>query len=194
MNDHSALPGLEGSLPVYERVCEASGAVSAAELERQTELSVDDLRSRLDLLVAYGLLDRRTHGYTVRCQPDEGAERWRQRAADRAEQLHAVVEARVGTEATDVVSDAACLGDDGRRYAAVEADAETELSALLDRIEAAPSTPAGVVVTAAAEDANEIQRLVDDVERSDRIALEMVDAEVVETERGFDYRSYLEAP
>lgn len=83
---------------------------------------------------------------------------------------------------------------DGDRFAVVDADGRTTLSEFLDAAEAARTDPdVGVVVRAPAEDANAIQRLVDEVEDTSDAAFEMVDAEVVETADGYQYRSYLTA-
>ncbi len=83
---------------------------------------------------------------------------------------------------------------DGNRFAVVDADERTTLPALLDAAEAARSdADAGVVVRAPAEDTDAIRRLVDELEDASDAAFELVDAEVVETAEGDQYRSYLTA-
>jgi hypothetical protein len=185
------LPGLESSLSAYEAVLEweREGAVPVEVLAERTDETREGLRRSLGLLVAYGLLDRTPEGYVVRCRPDESVERWRARAADRAETLHEAVSRATGDGPGDGTG---TLQKDGARYDAVAVDARTGLEDLLGRVEGAPTDGRdGVVLTAPGEDANEVQRLVDDLERSDRSSLEMVDAEVVELTTGFEYRSYL---
>lgn len=83
---------------------------------------------------------------------------------------------------------------DGDRFAVVDADERTTLRAFLDAAEAVRTeSDVGVVVRAPAEDANAIQRLVDEIEDAPDAAFEMVDAEVVETADDYQYRSYLTA-
>lgn len=190
MNDHIGLPRIDASLTVYQIVCESDpqSAVTAEEVRRHVDGVVNDPESVLDLLVAYGLLDRSTDGYTIRCGPTEDVSQWRDRGARRAEALYEAVHGRLGTDVSP-----SSAGDADPRYAVVEVEADTSLSAVLDRIEAAsPDEHAGVVLTTPAEAATTVQRLVDDIEDSDRSTLEMVDTEVVDTDSGLQYRSYLD--
>jgi hypothetical protein len=80
---------------------------------------------------------------------------------------------------------------DGDRFAVVDADGRTTLAAFLDAAAAVQDAADGVVVRAPAEVATAVQRLVDEVEDAPDAAFEMVDAEVVETADGYQYRSYL---
>lgn len=193
MSDRRRLPRLGESLSVYRSVRDISTETPASVAEVADGLGgspeEDDLRRQLDLLVAYGLLDRRTEGYTLRCRPDDPVERWQALAADRAAVLHEAV-----ARETDETTDAAVLESDGRRYAVVEVRGQTTLDELFGRVKTVRTDDtAGVVLTTPGETANELKRLVDDVEASGRSNLEMVDAEVVEAGDGFQYRSYLEA-
>ena len=88
-------------------------------------------------------------------------------------------------------SDVRVVVRDGERFAVVDADERTTLPEFLDAVAGVRGDDDGVVVRAPGADANAIQRLVDAVEETPDAALEMVDAEVVETDAGYQYRSYL---
>jgi len=86
------------------------------------------------------------------------------------------------------------LDRDGRRFAVVDADRRTTVPEFVDAAAAVRSDPdTGVVVRAPGEDASAVQRLVDEVAESSDAAFELFDTEMVETEAGDQYRSYLTA-
>jgi hypothetical protein len=86
------------------------------------------------------------------------------------------------------------LDRDGRRFAVVDADGRTTVPEFVDAAAAARSDPdTGVVVRAPGEDASAVQRLVDEVAESSNAPFEVFDTEMVETDAGYQYRSYLTA-
>jgi hypothetical protein len=189
MDDHPDLPRLADSLTIYRIVCDVhpQAAVSAEDVRRHAGEAVDDVVSLLDMLVAYGLLDRSADGYTPRCRPADDLDRWRHQGARRAEVLYEAV------HGGDTVTPRLRARD--RTYTVVEVEADDTLDTVSDRLATAATSAAdtvGVALTTPAEAANELQRLVDDIERTERFALEMADTEVVETNSGLRSRSYLE--
>lgn len=101
---------------------------------------------------------------------------------------------RVAGETDGSASAVRVVVRDENQFAVVDADGRTTLPALLDAVSGVQRDDVdGVVVRAPGEDANAIQRLVDGVEDAPDESLEMVETEVIETEAGYQYHSYLMA-
>lgn len=116
------------------------------------------LSARLDLSVAYGLLDRTGDGrYRVRCPPDAPHERWRDRYEERADALYQRV---ARTDGADRIT------HEGEQYRDVRVPDGTSLDPVADAV--AASTPengsaAGVVLRSSPEFADRVQRMADDL-------------------------------
>lgn len=167
-----SLPAIDDCLETYLTAHAAFGdeSFSAGALEDRdgtVEATTPCLEDRLALLVAYGLFERLDDDrYRVRCSPEDAPERWRARAAERAEALHRLVsdlaadrQPLAGEDDPDpellewdgdaFVSVLVSERDDGRSVA-------TRAATALDRTEAA-----GIVLRTAGARAGHAQRIAD---------------------------------
>lgn len=180
MSAADSLPAIDGCIDLYLAVADAFGAESfdlddlgraLPPVDRPDGVGPPDRdreRRLLDLLVAYGLLDRTGDGaYRVRCAPDGDASEWESRAAARARELHRRTRRRatVRRRSTDESSGRApTVAHDGEEFRSVFVDRDTDLesvvAALSPRRDDATES-AGVVFRAPGEAANRAQRLAD---------------------------------
>jgi hypothetical protein len=157
------LPVIDDCLDLYLQIHERFGT-STFRPERLAEDAADvdrPLTHLLDLLVAYGLLDRRADGqYRIRCAPDDDLDRWRTAADSRAERLHRLV----GRESDGAPVAADLLTHEGGTFVSVhvgpDADFDAVETALVDALTVRASRD-GVVVRSPGDLAADVQRFAD---------------------------------
>jgi len=129
----------------------------------------DSLTRLLDLLTAYGLLDRHQDGrYRVRCEPDEGLDRWRASAATRVEALHRRVRRTVdlSPEERTRSPEPETIRYDGNLFVSVLVKDAADLDAARADVRAAMDDHpeyGGVVLRSPGELAAEVQRFADEL-------------------------------
>lgn len=197
------LPRLEACLSLYSDIWDAFGTDrfepdDLARHERARELRLpDDPRLHLELLVAYGLLDRINGSeFCIRCPPNESA--WQDRFADRAEQLYSAVQA-VREKRTR--SGARCVTHRGRTYARIDVAENATVETVANRIDAFVEMDRlrdGVVLCCPADQAGIAQSIADglgDPNESGTIlslAFEKVASEVTGTDTdALQFRLYI---
>jgi hypothetical protein len=176
MSTSSSLPALDQCVDVYAAVWRRYGddpfTVDALLSEFEgPQYGIDpatvDVPRHLDLLTAYGLLDRDDEGYRLRCRPDEDVDAWQERQVGRVERLHDAV--RTARE-EGALADAGETGESafaryrGERYAPVafaDVDDDADLVAFATEALSGDERVAGVVVRAPGTDAREVQDLGD---------------------------------
>ncbi|AZH24538.1 hypothetical protein [Haloplanus aerogenes] len=186
----NTLPAVEDCLDLYLRIHDHFGTETFTRERLAEVVDHDDdrpLRRLLELLVAYGLLDRRGERYSVQCAPDDGIDRWRAVAVARAERLHRLVARRESV--TDAATRDDSLAHDGETFASVYVDDTDDVdaveTALVDALTAHPACD-GVVLRAAGDLAATVQRVADRLSahgverrpwRFEKTATELVGAE-----------------
>lgn len=176
MSTTETLPSIDDCIDLYAQIHDryGDGTFDPDDLRRQSgtreETGVEDSQSLtrlLDLLVAYGLLDRHSDGrYRVRCDPDETPDRWRAKASTRVESLYQRVQ-RTTTPSRDRPTDDTgpdTLSHEGDAFVSVYVTSTADLdSTRADVRTAADERPefAGIVLRSPGELAGEIQRFAD---------------------------------
>lgn len=161
----------------------------------------DEPERHLNLLVAYGLLDRMDDGrYRIRCAPDDDLESWQERQAIRTEAIYQYVQRQQADRPmTGERSDH--LQRHGATFTDVFIDAEIGFAELIAQIAASMEDTSdidGVVLRAPAELTGHVQQLADDLcdregtDDADRGPFEKITADVVgEHKDDLEYRLYL---
>lgn len=188
------LPALETCVSLYVDVWEWFGEDRfetrdlAVELhERKRDSPAFDGRGPdryLELLVAYGLLDRvGDDAYRVRCTPDDTELEWQDSFADRGERLYsAVYSMRDERPATD--SNDHLVTYRGRTYVSVPVDPDTEAGEVAGRVRVLHDDGelnGGIALRCRADEARNAQHVADaliDGEVRLPVALEKVNSEV----------------
>lgn len=162
------LPRLEACLSLYSDIWDAFGTDrfepdDLARHERATtrELRLpDDPRHHLELLVAYGLLDRINGSeFCIQCPPNEPA--WQDRFADRAEQLYSAVRAVREKRAR---SGERCITYRERTYVWIDVAENATVETVANRIDAEMDRLRdGVVLCCPADQAGIAQSIADDL-------------------------------
>lgn len=167
------LPQLDACIDLYSDIWDVFGTdhfeteALIAELRERapgdTHLP-DDPRRYLELLVAYGLLDRITEeSYCVRCPPNETERAWQDRFVDRAEQLYTAARA-VHEERTR--SDERHITFRDRTYVSIGVTDETTVETVGKRITELVEMDrlrAGIVLCCPADQASIAQSIADDL-------------------------------
>lgn len=166
-----SLPAMDDCLETYLTAYAAFGErpFSAAELVERG-LDVDspnsDVDRRLNLLVAYGLLDQfDDERYRLRCSPDEGVTRWQERALERVDMVHRLVTDAMAKrqEPSDDLR-AELIRWDGDAFASVFVSERDDLESVATTATTAFScgeSVAGIVLRTAGEAAGHAQQLAD---------------------------------
>jgi len=179
MSTSSSLPDLDEAVDCYLAVWRRHGddPFTADALLSEFEAhqygidpATTDVPATLDLLTAYGLLDREDGEYWIRCRPDEDVGAWLERQEPRVERLHRAV--RTAREESPDAGDGGNEQYRGERYAPVAFDAVDDAADLLARATESLSGDdrlAGVVVRAPGTVAGEVQDVVDRSERLEKV-------------------------
>lgn len=184
MSTSSSLPDLDKSVDCYLAVWRRYGndpftadALLSEFEARQYGIdpATTDVPATLDLLTAYGLLDREDGEYWIRCRPDEDVGAWLERQEPRVERLHRAV--RTAREESPDAGDGGNEQYRGERYAPVAFDAVDDAADLFARATGSLSGDeesdgerlAGVVVRAPGTVAGEVQDVVDRSERLEKV-------------------------
>lgn len=174
------LPAIDDCIDLYVQVHDLYGAdvFDPDDMSRRvrtrvagTDLPTDvrSLTRLLDLLCAYGLLDRHHDGrYQVRCAPDESLDRWRAKTATRVESLHHRVDRATNPARDEPTGDSgrATLRHEGDAFASVRVSHPGDLdSARADIPTAMDEHPecAGIVLRSPGELAAAVQRFADEL-------------------------------
>jgi hypothetical protein len=206
------LPRLDACLSLYSRVWDAfgterfeTGDLLAEGDERGTAydvLSTGDPNRYLELLVAYGLLDRLDDNtYRVRCRPDGTERGWQEQFDDRAERLYDAARA-MREERTIAGSEEGTITYRERTYASVvvEKDATVEIVAgRIDELVGMERLNAGIALRCPADRADGVQAIADDLTDPTKVAeisspfvFEKVNSEVKGTDNdALQFRLYL---
>lgn len=181
-----------------------------AEYERDICLITgsDEPERHLDLLAAYGLLERNDDGrYWIRCPPDESVERWHQALRPQLETVHEWVH-RLKRRRTDDpdsdengTEDAIVARRNGKPYASIDLDEDATFRAIVpeltESIDRHPDV-AGVTLRSPAALTGDVQQLADRLCSAETMAeidcprFEKVTSEVVgEHKNNLEYRLYL---
>jgi hypothetical protein len=155
-----SLPALDACVRLHATAHERFGTEPFAPdaIDDPDEGRNRTLSARLDLLVAYGLLDRTGDGrYRVRCPPDSPLDRWRDRYDERAEALYGRIAQSDGADR---------IAHGGAVYRSVRVADGASLDAVADAV--AASAPddgdaAGVILRSSPEFADRVQRMADDL-------------------------------
>lgn len=180
MSPPETFPAIDACIDLYVTVHDRYGmdAFDPDDLSRRsctrddgTNLPADtrSLTRRLDLLVAYGLLERRDDGrYRVRCAPEEGLDRWRIDATNRIEALYRRVHRAMGTSGDDPDDGGgrAQLRHDGAVFAGIRVSKPGDLDSAPSTVRAVLDEHpecAGIVFRSPGELAAEVQRFADEL-------------------------------
>jgi len=179
MTPSEQLPAIDACIDLYTRLYDRHGR-AAFDPESLSRRSADgdeeppgdeSLPRLLDLLVAYGLLDRTREGrYRVRCAPDERLDRWQARTATRVETLHGLVPRTTsgspGRSPSGSGGGRETLRHAGDEFASVRVTGADDLDsvtiALREALAEAPSA-VGVVLRSPGDLAADVQRLADEL-------------------------------
>ncbi|MFB6102171.1 MAG: hypothetical protein ABEJ73_06355 [Haloplanus sp.] len=169
---NSTLPAIDDCLDIYRRIYDHFGT-AAFSPERLADALDPDARASdgrslthlLDLLVAYGLLERRgRERYRIRCAPDESLDRWRTVAVSRTRRLHRLVDGTVPFSDGSVSQVDDALSHGGETFASVPVDHPDDFdaveTAVVGRFDARPAC-AGVVLRSPGDLAAAVQRFAD---------------------------------
>lgn len=148
---------------------ELSQRLGDCDDETRLPAETHSLTRLLNLLTAYGLLDRRIDGhYQVRCVPDEEVDRWRARAVTRVDTLYQRVRG-TATSSEDERTDGPgpeTIRHDGEPFVSVflrdAADFDAARTTVRNAMEDYPDY-AGVVLRSPAELAAKVQRFADEL-------------------------------
>lgn len=174
MPDSETLPDFHNCIDLYLQIHDLYGTdvFDPEDLSRRLNLrdtgsdlptDVRPLTRLLDLLSAYGLLDRhRDSRYGVRCEPDESLDRWRAKTATRVESLYQRVHQTTSSSRDEPTgaSGREELWNDGDAFVSVRVADTTDLESVQTAMEEHPEC-AGVVLRSSGELAAEIQRFAD---------------------------------
>lgn len=203
-----SLPRLDECLSLYQTVWERfeEESFTVAKLTHREpadepdafDIDGDERRCSLDLLTAYGLLERdSTDRYRVRCRPGESLEDWRRKSESPLEIVHR--ELRYRRDGASDGHHADHLHHRGEHYVSVRLDedvpTETAVETIVEATTRAPNA-SGVAVRSPAALAGRVQRLADrlcDADPTDGdTTFEKVTANVVgEHKDALEYRLYL---
>lgn len=167
------LPEVDVCVALYLDAWEAFGddrfegrdlVVELAERDRESPALSGGPGRYLELLVAYGLLDRvGEDAYRVRCTPEDTELEWQDRFADRAERLYGTVYS-FRDERTAADSRERLVTYRGRTYVSVFVDADADVEAVADRARAladAGELHGGLALRCPADEARTAQRVAD---------------------------------
>lgn len=178
MPDTETLPDFDNCIDLYVQIHDLFGTdvFDTDDLSRRLETRdtgselPTDLRPMtrlLDLLSAYGLLDRLRDGrYRVRCEPDESLDRWRAKTATRVESIYERVHQTMGPyrDEPTVGSGREELWNDGDAFVSIRLTDSTDLQSAQTFVQAAMkdrSECAGIVLCSPGELAAKVQRFAD---------------------------------
>lgn len=170
MASNQTLPAIDDCIDLYIQIHDDFGTEAFAPEEvaaRVDDLSADEhsLVRLLNLLVAYGLLDRNDDGqYRVRCAPNESLDRWRAAATSRVEFLHRLVQRTTIPESATDDAGGDSLRYEGDAFASVYVDDAGDLDSAETAIENALAEQpecVGIVLRSPGDVAAEVQRFAD---------------------------------
>ncbi|WP_433632895.1 hypothetical protein [Halomicrococcus sp. NG-SE-24] len=176
MSTSSPLPVLDQCVDLYMAIWRQYGddAFTVNSLLNDLEgrrhgidLATVDVSRELDLLIAYGLLDREDdESYRIRCYPDRDVHFWQEKQKARVEQLYEAVQAaRNEGEASDA-NETEFDRYQGERYAQItfdDVDDVADFVTLADKSLSSDGRPTGVVVRAPGTEAGDVQDFADRV-------------------------------
>lgn len=166
----------------------------------------DEPRRGLDLLVAYGLLERDDERYRVRCRPNENVEDWHRDVRPQLEAVHRRVgrlqrRRRDGPDSENEPGEGPVVRREGDTYVAIDVEEDAPFLEIAANVtESATRQPdtAGVALCAPADLAGAVQQLADRLCSADAMAevgrprFEKVTSDVVgEHKDDLEYRLYL---
>lgn len=162
------LPAADACLDLYATLydCYGTDAFDRDDLSRPTD--DESLTRRLELLVAYGLVDRRADGdYQVRCSPDESLDRWRAKGAARCESLYHRIQRTTpaGDDASDH-ADSETVTREDRTFAGVRVTDSADFDSVRATLRTAMANHPecdGVVLRSSGVGAAAVQRLADEL-------------------------------
>ncbi|WP_327053693.1 hypothetical protein [Halomicrococcus gelatinilyticus] len=179
MSTSSSLPDLDEAVDCYLAVWRrygddpftADALLSEFEAHQHgIDPATVDVPAALDLLTAYGLLDREDGEYWVRCRPDEDVDAWLEQQERRIERLHRAV--RTAREESPDAGNGGSEQYLGEQYAPVAFDDVDDAADLLARATESLSgdeRAARLVVRAPGTAAGEVQDVVDRSERLEKV-------------------------
>jgi hypothetical protein len=160
------LPAVDDCVDLYLRIHDHFGTTAFSPNRLADSIDHDDaddgrsLAHLLELLVAYGLLDRpATDRFRIRCAPDDELEQWRAATIARTERLRRLVDGRADTPTGDDT-----LSHDGATFTSVRVDADADFDAVERAIaESAAAARDGVVLRSPGDFAAAVQQFADRV-------------------------------
>lgn len=198
------LPELDNCVTVYHSVWDEFETDTFSVSDLVVELHRRDIdndildgggpRRQLNLLVAYGLLEKVSDDrYRIRSQPEETQLDWWERLEERVEILHdAVHETREDESSAD---DRPLLTYRGRTYVSIFVDTETQLPEVIDALRDLEQLHDGVALRSPATMANDVQDIADTLSEDDRDdirSFEKVNSEVKGTDSSdLEFRLYV---
>ncbi len=207
MTTGTSLPTIDDCLEAYLTAYAAFGedpfsSSDLADRVDEIDMSEPDGAHRLELLVAYGLVDRiGDDRYRIRCRPDESAAQWQERAAERAATVRRLVAGRMADRGTPA-DDSDLLSHDGEPFASVfvsEGDDVETVATMAATALARDDSLAGIVLRGAGSRADHLQRIGDEL--CDSAVVERTDLErsfekegtdlVGESKDALEFRSFL---
>lgn len=216
MSSDDSLPRIDRCVTLYLTVWDLfeDRSFTPEELTRrliQHDRAIDattgssEPRVSLDLLVAYGLLERvEADTYRIRCAPDADVDQWERDRRSQLQRLHERVQQRKRQPNTDPAEAPAaegCLRRRGETFSSLRVEADSTFqdvsTAIVDRSDRESDT-AGIVLRSPADLAGQVQQLSDDLcsaeTTTDRAVprFEKVTSDVVgEHKDDLEYRLYL---
>lgn len=172
------LPAIDSCIDLYVQVHDlyGAGAFDTDDLSRRLSTlddgtalptDVEPLTRLLNLLCAYGLLNRHRDGrYRVRCAPDESLDRWQAKTATRVESLYQRVHRTMNPSRDKPTGDSGrtALWHDGYAFASIHVTDSADLNSAQTSIQTAIDEHpecAGIVLRSPGELAAEVQRFAD---------------------------------
>ncbi|WP_222914507.1 hypothetical protein [Natrinema sp. SYSU A 869] len=207
MTTRTSLPAIDDCLEAYLAAHADFGAepFSSADLADRVDgfdPSEPTGAHRLDLLIAYGLVDRiGDDRYRIRCRPDESVARWQERSVERAATVRRLVADRTAGHETPS-NDPEPLSHDGDSFASVFVSEQDDVETVATTAAAALARDAslsGIVLRGAGSRADHLQQITDELCNSDVVehtdleqSFEKVVSDVVgESKDTLEFRSFL---
>lgn len=135
------------------------------------DLATVDVSRELDLLIAYGLLDREDdESYRVRCHPDEGVHSWQKKQKARVERLYEAVQAARNEGGASDANETEFDRYQGEQYAQItfdDVDDVADFVTLASESLSSDERPTGVVVRAPGTEAGDVQDFADRICNAD---------------------------
>lgn len=184
------LPDLDNCVTVYldawnefgSDAFSVSDAVDELHQRDAADNGPDDssLQRQLDLLAAYGLLEKVPESrYRVQCRPEETQLEWWERLESQVETLHDAVHETHRTESIE--NEHALLTYRGHKYVGFFVDDQTEFSDVVNDLRDVEELHNGIALRSPATIADSVQDLADrlcDANKEDVQAFEKVNSEV----------------